>query len=799
MHLFRLSFYLHILRPIISITILSSFFLLVGCLEDNPSQIAGNIIGTFAGSCSAAGPWSQRANANTEALIQIFKELKNKDKCQNLGSILDLMTNTAQSIHSAYSDYGFLGYRQKEEEIQELTLVLTKTTDSELRSVLTAAIIDRQRDLAIARAARTTERQTLNKVGPLDQYSMMTGAIANNFGTLFSYQGQLSECMQQSPASALSVVTNLASIGGSFASPALGANMNVLSGALSQFLGFLRISKIDNTIFDLYEGQMPAALTCGLESMTDFYCQAEDANEIVLNQAQSLQRPNPPPPQNFWRGINLLSRYLPVLNLWLLKTRAGLTPQNEFESKRMQQALNKRRAIDIKELSVLGKLNQARNLIESAPEEATKKAELIKVVSRIAEELSGSTARFSPGNDGDVTDPFHEAGRTSLDYACQLTKGEQTKTCSDKSDSQVYAPNLISFIEKIYLERPFNIATVQIEGWPGILNLVRAQVINEFNSIIFIDPTILLSSAHENTSSNISPRDGLVEIYNYLLELKSEAESNHRIYRLPSINEALRIVTKAIEIIDTVVGVFNSENDSRLVEIYNEFKLDNGVEYFTNRLSNLVQFDLYDRMSAGELPGNIADIILSSGEEILRRLTAAGYDDHAAILSDLGSAKNQTAANFRIFRKFFSIKIGEIIEKQYELSIEIGENLSQGVARSYGQRIAHLCMLLYATSNNLNGENWPTQKTEKICKNSVYFSAYPDPNGDRKIRIGDLPTYLSKWDNEPLTKNRMKICAFYNFKRAERLYQVLHRPPMSPDNSLLRALPSSINFNFFVK
>jgi hypothetical protein len=76
--------------------------------------------------------------------------------------------------------------------------------------------------------------------------------------------------------------------------------------------------------------------------------------------------------------------------------------------------------------------------------------------------------------------------------------------------------------------------------------------------------------------------------------------------------------------------------------------------------------------------------------------------------------------------------------------------------------------LVYAT-----GDKWPDQATQNICNQSVLFSVYPDPASERKLVLSELPAKLSQYNDRPMIKNRKRICSYYNFLRAEHLYEIM--------------------------
>lgn len=78
--------------------------------QDNPSQVAGDIVQSFGNSCSSYGPWSQAAQVHTDSLVKIFQKLKDSDQCKSLGTFLETLHQTTAQIHNSYSNDDYLAY-----------------------------------------------------------------------------------------------------------------------------------------------------------------------------------------------------------------------------------------------------------------------------------------------------------------------------------------------------------------------------------------------------------------------------------------------------------------------------------------------------------------------------------------------------------------------------------------------------------------------------------------------------------------------------------------------------------------
>jgi hypothetical protein len=739
---------------------LSSIFIfcvltLISCKEDNPANVAGEVINAFSDSCSSSGKWSQGAQAQTQSLIGIFNKLKEVDACKGLASVLNDVSQTATQIHGIYSDPSYLAYRQVEEELQQLTLTLASATDPSVQVEISALITAKQVELAKARAQKNIDDTNKNTIGFQDQYSKANQALGTQFVNLFNHTSELSACLQQSPSSVVSLFSNLSSVAGSFASPVLGANMQVLSGMMTTFLGYMRASHIDKAIWDLYDSQMPQALTCGLESMTQFYCQAEDASELVMRQADNFKEVNSKRDNEFWSGIELISKKMPVLNGWLLSVRAGVKPRNDDDATRINRVREKRLRLDTFSTKVIGNLNNAKSRMSQTTDAHTKEDIKYSAVGYLASILSGSDSTQGAIN------PFQEFQSSTSRTACFLIKGVNF-ACPDIG----YTEGLRSYLEKLGLEL-VSIDEIQNIFWPQILERVTRKVSAEFNDIIFIDPNLLLSQVYEHTPKSVSPMDVLKGIKIFLANhlQRSQQKYPHRVHM---IQETIDILDHVITSIDNYIQNPDADTLNPLIDINEVLKLEFGTQFIGERIGEFVRADINDRIDNGEVPKDLEEILRAANDEVIHRLTASGNTDLFLIKRDLDRAREQSADNFRVFRDFMLEAAGKAIQGLQKKSIESGETLVDGGRRIYGQSVAHLCLLVYAT-----GDKWPDQATQNICNQSVLFSVYPDPASERKLVLSELPAKLSQYNDRPMIKNRKRICSYYNFLRAEHLYEIM--------------------------
>ncbi|RME17311.1 MAG: hypothetical protein D6797_02785 [Bdellovibrio sp.] len=555
------------------------------------------------------------------------------------------------------------------------------------------------------------------------------------------------------------------------------------------FLNYMRYANLEQIKWELYASQMPQAIGCALESMTNFYCQAADAAQMVNIQAKSYQPGERP--QNFWRGIDLLTRQLPVFNNWLLKVRAGVKPQRSVDAYQQKRVLEKRLKLDTRDLQVQGRINEDARKLRGSNDPRIKKDIMFQLIYDLSVELSGESQRKMMGGVG--PDPFSDLSKDPRRFACWLLQGVKNP-CPEPAEARETLEDYIK--KRLNLNVPLR--EVQYENWPQILARATKQVLLEFSDIILVNSDLLIAAAHERSTRFVSPKEALEMIRSFVQDMleKSSKNAEHANRKKPlkdtleMIDQVLKIMNRAYAgeglYLHTVfpwfvrgmgddIGKTIGEDDEEinpLSVIYLLLRLDLGVQYFSERLTEFVEWDMVDKIQSGEIPQNIKEILQGVGGEIVRRLSEAGMEgDLLTVKRDLDVAMDQTEINFQIFRELMIDKtdqIPEIIEKLYQRAKE-GETGQEGFRGIRYQRLAHFCLMVYISGG------WPDNKSKEICRQLTLYGPYADSHPDGKIQLGQLEKALNQI-RDPLERRRKRICTYYDFRRKNRIFEILENP-----------------------
>ena len=756
-----------------------------GCPKEQQSQVGQEILDAFAGGCSSYGPWTESALGHTSSLISVVQSLQAKDPCKplaaTLGSIQALNSQLAfLSQNEAYRDY-----KSSEESIQELSLALNSAeaaNNADLRYALSNALITAQATRASSKALARN-----------DQFATAGLQMASTLQSLLGQAQDLRACLSSSPGAAVQLATNVLALGGSFVSPVVGASVGMIGQMINTGVEYARTHASNEALWKAYETKMPMALTCGLEAMTDLYCRAGDAYSLIELQAKSYSAPDAEPGP-LWEGIDLLGRRMPVLLSWLRRLKAGVAPTDSNEARRQIGIWRRQSSVQNTHIAVQGLLGGMKNQYfapGASPE--SQRTYLLGFLIEFAYSMTsdGCQGMNCPPAGG----PFAELTSNPGTYACYIVLGiDQTNATTCPLYNPSADGSLESYIRNHLLDKA-DVLTLE-EHWNHIRDRVQATVDTEFYQTITVNPELLLDTAFNASSDNVSPRKVLTLLDRYLVRLlEQEDPSPH--YR--SVREgALKIVRDAEQALDNTDG--GLDDKARVKLLFEIFHLkDAGGKILPDRISQIVLMDVQKQLDAGQLPQEVSELLRAAGGDVRDRLTSAGIRDLSRIVRDLNHARQAEEANIQNFTHFFSPSFARAVKSLAKRARLDGEP-KRGANRPNSQTLAELCALMVST-----GAAWPDAETHRICADSTLSSLYSRPQSrvddPLTVNIGRLERELSA------VPMRQRLCAYSRYKRAERIAEVVNGPRKRPklDNrfsalwtdrsSVLDPIPSKSRFN----
>lgn len=734
---------------------LGLLLLFAGCDSDRP-EVSGDLMNAFGGVCSPAGLWTRNALKQNDSLVQTLQNLVSDPDCKDyLSSLMTVQSAVSQS-NKLLKDDSFLKYRSDQEQIQDLSLALQSPSslDPNLVSQLQSQLILTQLDLYQANAMERATQTVADK----NRYAQSTADLSQYLQTVMTAEqsGGMAACLKKHPEAAVGMAGNLLALGGSFVSPIYGAGFAVVGQILSIGVDYASHSTTEDAIWNLHAAAMPTALTCGLESMTELFCDAEDSFALLELKRDSLHN-GTGHTAPIWKGIDLLSNRMPVLNDWLTKVKNGIAPTDPGLANKQNQILDKMNAVDKTQNSVFASLSDDKQSYLSSPPEQ-KDNVMIKTIKDQINLITGSSGGMSSGTP--APNPFMDLTTDSRIYACWLVLGIES-ACPKPGDME----DPESYIRRALLTQ----ATFDqlFSNWKKIYTAVKTQVDHEFARTITANPSSLIADAYESSPTNVSPRQVLQQLIDYFEGLKKTGGIDNPAYK-PHLNETIALLQDVLSTLDP-----NGSDDptAKIGSIYQKLELNRGLEIFADRISRIVEWDINAKIKNGEFPKDLTEILKLAGSQLNDRLIQSGQGETDSDLAkDLNDARSIAQANITVFRDFFGEAMGKSVEMLHKAAIEAGEP-DRGPNRPNGQMLGHLCTLILST-----GKDWPSGLDRSICEKAYLDPLYGEVGSPAfSIEVAKL---AQEMEGKPFST---RFCAYHKYMRAERLAEL---PPVNGQKSV---------------
>lgn len=739
---------------------LGLLLLSAGCDSDRP-EVSGDLMNAFGGVCSPAGLWTRNALKQNDSLVQTLQNLVSDPDCKDyLSTLMTVQTAVSQANHLLKDD-SFLKYRSDQEQIQDLSLALQapSSLNPNLVSQLQSQLILTQLDLYQANAMERATQTVADK----NRYAQSTADLSQYLQTVMTAEqsGGMAACLKKHPEAAVGMAGNLLALGGSFVSPIYGAGFAVVGQILSIGVDYASHSTTEDAIWNLHAAAMPTALTCGLESMTELFCDAEDSFALLELKRDSLHN-GTGHTDPIWKGIDLLSNRMPVLNEWLTKVKNGIAPTDSGLADKQNRILDKMNVVDKTQNSVFASLSDDKQSFDSSSPDQKYNVLIKTIKDQIVLIMGTNGGGYSSGSSA-VPNPFLDLTTDNRNFACWLVLG-MNADC--KIPSGVGYQELEDYLRNtIHAQPTFD---QLFANWKTIYQAVKAQVDHEFARTITANPSSLIADAYESSPTNVSPRTVLQQLIEYFNGLKDTNSIDNPAYK-PHLNETIALLQNVLSTLDP-----SGKDDaaSKITDIYQKLELNRGLEIFADRISRIVEWDINAKIKNGEFPKDLTEILKLAGSQLNDRLIQSGQGETDSDLAkDLNDARSIAQANITVFRDFFGEAMGKSVDMLHKAAIEAGEP-DRGPNRPNGQMLGHLCTLILST-----GKEWPSGLDRSICEKAYLDPLYGEAGSPAfSIEVAKL---AQEMEGKPFST---RFCAYHKYMRAERLAEL---PPMNGRKDVL--------------
>lgn len=488
-----------------------------GTLIQADPEYARNFLNSFNSFCPTTGTWTANSLAATREIEKVLVNLRDDPNCEDIANSIathtQSLTYALDRIQRTSLERDIFAYQRQQADI---LLMLENETDPSRVSELEDLYRSNQFYLSLEEGKLQYDKDRA------DEY-YQTNVMVNAASQLFQQASLNQMCLIKSPT----LLSSLSSIGTSFAAAFVTGGASLGYAAASHVLGyvfeFIRKSKINKDIQKLGQVEFISAYQCVLESISNQWCQAQSASDIIdLKMSYSRTEPD-----TFSIGVRLLNRELPVLITWLNSVRAATDPQNTSISARQVKFLARENKLESWRLNSIATLGDEKDkLPNNLSNDANKELQFNLLKNAIASMSPSSGNSFSSQNNGPKNPILDIASANEIPWLLAGIPIEDVPTTTDFSGS-VVPQALSSLTAKLFLAEPklaqyYPLDPLQIErGINQLFQQADSTLSRQRNNVLHADPDILFWDAEtpQNVGSirGISPLmaiDSILKFFN---------------------------------------------------------------------------------------------------------------------------------------------------------------------------------------------------------------------------------------------------------------------------------------------
>ncbi len=698
------------------------------------AEVSGSVIRAFSGQCKSYGTWTEAALAQTRSLESVINELKSKNECQGINTALANAQNLTQQIQQLAGDPNQTAVKEAQDVKRQLLIELKSANDPTLQAALANALATADVNLATAKAtARYSNAGTTRLISGLSQATSYLNAILTDPG--------LAQCALHYPELGVQLGSQALAIGGAFVNPAVGVAASAVGQLVSNLITFLRQYRLDSAVWKLQSTELSIALSCGLESMENTFCAAQDQYELAKIEAESYQAQWTP--TEFWKGLDLWSNRIPGLLAWISRVASGMTPSDPSGAERQNRVRDRLNQLNSIQRSTFGYIGDVKRSLVGASsnwEKITRRG-----ISGI-EDVMGFSQNSS-------SNPIREFFPTRVHLLYRLVglpldcnPGGMFGGGNCKDEQTIALPQngfmgIAANAQKIFSE-------------------ITGLLTQDLHNVIDLDSQgLLVEATQRGTIGKESPLEVMIDVYDYLTkaEVYFSQTGGHNVHHtLKLIDDTKKLLKEIIVSIEKSTG--NPEDNELLVSgLFNNLKLIYGTDFISSRLYRIINWELNSRIALGDIPKDISEIIIGSGRDAAEELSFSTQVSLDTLLEDINNSQSITQKNLQNFAEFFGHGFSYTLKTLRQAAIRDHENTS-GPQRPNHRILSRICILMASGLTQ-----WPKSVDPSICSGTVLDSIYP--GFKEKLTFEDIKKKLDL--GQPLNE---RICSYRNFMRRSVLF-----------------------------
>lgn len=299
---------------LISVSTFLSLYSSSSWAQNNAAQL---LLTAYSAQCpSVVNRQVQGSLVNVQALRSVVEQFKAQSQCFGAQSLSPIL----QQYNQTYEDYQvYRGDRDERLSIQKkIALYTSMMNDPNLSgsqiSFLQNEIVYAQADL-IGLETRISRFDQLQGRAPRAADATVQ-AITQFLGSW----GSANQCFTERRSLAASLLSNTFMATSAFAAPATSLALAAVGLTIESLNRFLNDFKMNNLLSSVDDVQLPLAMACVSEAVSNQYCEASDTARLLRTYGLDAGAGNI---DRQYEGLDLMARHLNRLDHWLKEVFAG--------------------------------------------------------------------------------------------------------------------------------------------------------------------------------------------------------------------------------------------------------------------------------------------------------------------------------------------------------------------------------------------------------------------------------------------------------------------------------------------
>lgn len=739
-------------------------------------EYARSFLNSFNSFCPTTGTWTANSLAAAKEIEKVLVSLRDDPNCQDVAN--SIATHT-QNLYYALDRIQRTSLERDVFAVQrqqsDLLMLLEAETDPARITEMEDLYRSNQFYLSLEEGKLEYDKNRA------DEY-YQTNVMVNSAYQLFQQASLNQMCLMKSPT----LLSSLSSIGTSFAAAMVTGGASLGYAAASNVLGYvfeyIRKSDLNKDIQKLGQATYVSAYQCVLESISNQWCQAQEASDLIdLKMSYAKTEPD-----TFSQGVRILNRELPVLIDWLNSVRAATDPQNTSISARQINFLNRENKLRGWRLRSIALLGDEKDKLPGSLNTDAEKERQFNLLKNAITTMSPSTSSFGGRDEGPKNPILDIATAREIPWRIAGIALTDVPTTRDFGGNEVIA-SLDSYTPRQFLADPklaqyYPLKPEVIEqGINGLYQQAEATLSQQRNQVLLADPEILFWDAE--TPRNVGNIRGIQPIqsinniliyfnrhfsqeFEYLYQRSMSQLQDHiddpvsNDPLCPVLDPAMaennkeRIYVQTRNVLCDIknqINDFKNDPNQRLNSIFEVANLENGTTAIENRVKKTMRVILtriLEQSSDEALPIHAKLLVVN---DIIDELTQYGKSNLTTQKFDIQESLQANELTLQNFAEIFS----EGIAKTLKL-VSIRSEIQPG----RNQLLAKYCSLLLAVPD------WSKKELKNIdlsvCEGvSLQSEWYQDQR--------TAPLSRSSFDSEYHSSKRG--CQLREFLRKEQFHQ----------------------------